>query len=70
MLKSNADKYHLLVSPSDVVNWRVTEYEIKDSECEKLPGVTFDNKLTSEKHITDICRKASRKTYAPGRITP
>ena len=33
-------------------------------------GVTFDNKLTFEKHITDICRKASRKTYALARIAP
>ena len=33
-------------------------------------GVKFDNKLTFEKHITDICRKASRKTYALARIVP
>ena len=33
-------------------------------------GVKFDNKLTFEKHITDICRKASRKIYALARIAP
>ena len=70
MLKSNADKCHLLVSSSDAVNLRVSEYDIKDSEGEKLLGVKFDNKLTFEKHITDICRKASRKIYALARITP
>ena len=32
--------------------------------------VKFDNKLTFEKHITDICRKASRKIYALARIAP
>ena len=50
-----------LVSSSDAVNLRVSEYDIKNSECEKLLGVKFDNKLTFEKHITDICRKANRK---------
>ena len=45
LLKSNADKCHLLVSSSDAVNLRVSEYDIKNSECEKLLGVKFDNKL-------------------------
>ena len=67
-LKSDADKCHLLVSSSDAVNLTVSEYDIKNSECEKLLGLKFDNKLTLEKHITDICRKASRKIYALARI--
>ena len=62
-LKSNANKCHLLVSSTDTVNLRVSGYYIKNRECEKLISVRFDNKLTFEKHITDICRKASRKTY-------
>ena len=70
LLKSNADKYHSLVSSSDVVSIRLSEYEIKNSECEKLFGVKFDNTLTFEKHITDICRKASRMIHALARIGP
>ena len=70
LLKSNADKCNLLVSSTDAVNLRLSEYDIKNSECEKLLGVKFDNKLTLEKHITDICRKASRKVYALARIAP
>ena len=70
LLKSNADKCRLLVNPSDAVNLRVSEYDIKNSECEKLLGVKFDNTLTFEKHITDICRKANRKIYALARIAP
>ena len=70
LLKSNADKCHLLVSSSDAVNLRVSEYHIKNSECEKLLGVKFDNKPTFEKRVTDICRKASRKIYALARIAP
>ena len=70
LLKSNADKCHLLVSPSGAVSLRVSEYVIKKSECEKLLGVKFDNKLTFEKHITDICRKASKAIYALAIIAP
>ena len=70
LLKSNADKCHLLVSSSDAVNLRVSEYDIKNSKCEKLLGVKFNNKLIFEKHITDIYRKASTKTYALARIAP
>ena len=43
---------------------------IKNSKCEKLLGVKFDNKITFEKHMSDICRKACRKTYALARIAP
>ena len=41
---------------------------LHNSECEKLLGVKFDNYLTFEKHIADICRKASKKIYALARI--
>ena len=56
----------ILVSFSDFVNMRVKEYDIKNSECE----IKYDSKLTFEKHITDICLKASRKTYALARTAP
>ena len=70
LLKNNADKCHLLVISSDAVNLKVSEYGIKNGECEKLLIVKFDNKLIFEKHVTNICRKASRKTYALARIAP
>ena len=52
LLKSNAEKFNLLVTFSDAISISVSEYDIKNSECEKLLGVKFDNKLTIEKHIT------------------
>ena len=70
LLKDNADKCHLLVSSSDAVSIRVKEYDIKIRECEKLLSVKFDNKLTFEKHISSICRKACRKNCALTRIAP
>ena len=54
LLKSNADKYHLIV---------IDECDVRKSECEKLLGVKFDTKLTFENHITNICGKARRKIY-------
>ena len=59
-----------IVSSSDAENLRVSEYDIKNSECEKLLGAKFDNKLTFENHIADICRKASTKIYVLARTAP
>ena len=69
-LKSNADKYHLLVSYSENASIRVDEYEARKSECKKLLGVTFNTRLTSYNHIRDICSKASRKIYSLARVSP
>ena len=67
LLKNNAHKCHLSVSSSDAVSLRVSECDIKNSECEKLLGVKFDKKLKFEKRITGTCRKASRKIYEKNR---
>lgn len=69
-MKNNSDKYDILVSSSKNINIRVSEYDIKNSEYEKLLGVKFDSKLTFENHIVDICRKASWKVYALFREAP
>ena len=42
----------------------------KNSEYKKLLGVRYDYKLTFEKQIFNLCRKASRKIYVLARITP
>ena len=70
LLKDNAGKCHLLVSSSDAVNLRVSEYDIRNSECEKLLSVKLDNKLSFEKDIINICGKSSRKTYTLPAIAP
>ena len=64
LLKCIGGKYNLLVSSIDTLSIKVSEYDIKNSDCEKLLGVQFDNKLTFEKHIPAISRKANIKTYA------
>lgn len=42
----------------------VDTVQIEDSYHEKLLGVTIDSKLTSEKHIQQICGKVSSKLKA------
>ena len=58
-MKSNANKCHLLVSTNNTVNIRVENFDIKDSDCEKLLGVlitNFNHKLTFNSHISDLCK--------------
>ena len=42
---------------------------IKESEYEKLLGVTFDKKLNFTKHVQDLCKKAHQKMHALARLS-
>ena len=59
LLKSNADKCRLLVSTDDRVSMNVDGFKINKSDTEKLLGEKFDNHMTFDDHISDICKKAS-----------
>ena len=52
------------------VNLIVENQIIDTSTCEKLLGVIFDQKLTFNAHIDDICKKAGLKLNALSRIAP
>ena len=69
-LKNNVDKCHVLVSTSKPVGIKVGDYTIDNSECEKLLGVKIDVNLNFNDHISDLCKKASRKISALARVTP
>ena len=45
LMKSNADKCHLLVSTNETVKIQVGNYNIANSKCEKLLGINFDHNL-------------------------
>ena len=70
LLKGNDDKCHFLVSTIQEVNLNVNSFKIKSSYCEKLLGVKFDSKLRFDQHISDLCRRTSRKIHALARVTP
>ena len=69
-MKSNGNKCHLLVSTSDKVNSKIENVNIYNSKCEKLLGVKFDHKLIFDDHVSELCKKASRKVQALPRVTP
>ena len=64
VMKSNADKCHLLVSTNNAINIKIGNIDANNSTCEKLLGVKFDY------HISELCKKASRKIHALARVTP
>ena len=70
VLKANPDKFHLLSSnPNPNISVKVDQYEISNSNCEKLLGIIIDNKLTFNNHVAGLCKKASQKLLALGRVS-
>ena len=69
-LKSNVNKCHVLVSTNKAVGIKIGDYKIDNSECEKLLGVKTVVNLNFSDHISDLCKKASRRVFASARVTP
>ena len=68
-LKPNADKYHLLLSSQDKeLHLTIENEKIKNSNQEKLLGITIDNNFSCIPHVRKICRQASKKLHALARI--
>ena len=63
-MKSNADKCHLLVSSNEKVIIKIGSHKIANTKREKLLGVHLDSGLSFDYHISEICKKASRKVCA------
>ena len=73
IMKSNADKCHLLVIGKrydDPVAVKIGSAEIVNSSEEKLLGVHIDSKLSFDHHVSKLCQRASNKLYALARISP
>ena len=69
-MKLNTDKCHLLLNIQEHNTLKIGDLHINNSLSEKLLGITFDYKLKFNKHIQDICQKASQKIKALARIAP
>ena len=68
-MKANANKCHLLVNSKEKVCTKIGPYNIERSEQQKLLGVLLDNKTTFDKHINNLCAKASQKLNALCRVS-
>ena len=67
-LKSNDDKYKLLLTGSENTTMKIGTETIQNSSSVKLLGITIDNKLNFNEHVIKMCKKASKKIHALGRI--
>ena len=70
-MKMNEDKSHLLVfgNKYDEVTVNISGSLIKESEEEKLLGVTLDKTLNFQTHVNNLCKKASQKLHALARVS-
>ena len=68
-MQSNSDKCHLLLSKNDNFEANINENRISNTRFEKLHGVTFDNQLNFNHHISKICKTASNKLHALARVS-
>ena len=60
----------MLVSTNDRVSMNLDGFKTDKSDTENLLDVKFDQKLTFDYHISDVCKKAGRKISALARVTP
>ena len=68
-MKANPDKCHLLLSKNENFEANINENRISNTRFEKLLGVTFDNQLNFNHHISKICKTASNKLHALARVS-
>ena len=67
----NKDKSHLLVfgNKDDEVTVNISGSLIKESDEEKLLGVTLHKTLNFKSHVNNLCKKASQKLHALARVS-
>ena len=69
-MKTNDDKYNLIVSTNELTEIQIGEFLIKNSANEKLLGVNIDSKLNFDCHVNYLCNKANKKLRALARVVP
>ena len=68
LMKINADKCYLLISINNTVKIKIGDFDITNSNSEKLLGTKFDHKLLSDDHISELRKKANRKINLLSRV--
>ena len=58
-MKTNSDKFHLLLTATDCQGLEVCKEKIENSFCEKLLGTKIDTKLELKDRDETLCKKAS-----------
>ena len=68
-MKANPYKCHLPISKNENFEANINENRISNTKFEKLLGVTFDNRLSFNYHISNICETAGNKLHALARVS-
>ena len=66
--KGNADKRQLITSSKTRVGIKVSNITIMSEEKVKLLGVSIDNRLNFNYHISQLCKRAGKKVHALTRV--
>ena len=70
-MKMNEDKSHLLFfgSKDEDVSVSISGSLMKESDEEKLLGVTLGRRLDFKNHVSNLCETASQKLHALARVS-
>ena len=68
LLKANADKCHLIGSSKVPVDIQISNIKVTSESRVKLLGIHIDNRLNFDYHVSQLCKKASKKLQALARI--
>ena len=68
-MKASPDKCHLLLSKNGNFEANIYENRISNTKFEKLLCVTFDNRLSLNHHISNICKTAGKKLHILARVS-
>ena len=60
-IKANPNKCHLPLSKNENFEGNINENNISNTKFEKLLGVTFDNRLNFNRHISNVCKTPGNK---------
>ena len=67
--KLNPEKCHLFIPKhTNDVSIQLNSQLVKGEQSVKLLGITIDNKLDFNDHVSNLCKKASQKVHALTRI--
>ena len=66
--KANADKCHLTASSKGQVDIQICDIKVTSKSRIKLLGIHRDNRLNFDYHVSQLCKKASKKLHALARI--
>ena len=67
-LKANADKCYLIASSKVQVDIQISDIKVTSKPRVKPLGICIDHRLNFDYHVSQLCKKTSKKLQALARI--